>query len=119
MIINKLEKRQKKDGKIFVYVQKRFDICIRKGQQNTLKTMETYKLTNQTKGLENEIFYHYKSDEKGIIFCLHPKKAFSFILHSSTPNMTKKNIKLFFDKWMQTAIGPKETYNDRIQLINL
>jgi hypothetical protein len=81
--------------------------------------METFKLTNQTKVLENQTYYHYKSDDKGIIFCMHPKKAFSFILHSHTPNMTKKHIKLFLDTWVQTAIGPKETFNNRIQIVNL
>ncbi len=81
--------------------------------------MTTFTLTNQTKGLENEVFYHYKSNDKGLIFCMHPKKAFSFILHSHTPNMTKKEIKSFFDKWIQTAIGPSETFNNRIQIVNL
>jgi hypothetical protein len=81
--------------------------------------MKTYNLTNQTKGLTNEIFYHYKSDDKGLIFCMHPTRAFSFILHSHTPNMTKREINKFFDKWMETAIGPKETFNDRIQIVNI
>jgi hypothetical protein len=35
-----MQKKSKKDAQIFCYVYKRFDICIRKGQQNTLKTMK-------------------------------------------------------------------------------
>lgn len=87
----------------------------------TIKTnkMKTYKLTNQTKGLLNETLYSYKSDDKGLVFCMHPKKAFSFVLYSRTPNMTMKEVKLFFDKWMETAIGPSETFNNRIQIVNL
>ena len=81
--------------------------------------MKTYNLTNQTKGIQNETFYHYKSDDKGLIFCMHPTRAFSFIIHSCTPNMTKREINKFLDRWMETTIGPKDTFNDRIQVINM
>ena len=81
--------------------------------------MKTFNLTNQTKGLTNETFYHYKSDDRGLIFCMHPKKPFSFILHSHTPNMTKKEINIFLDFWMKTAIGPKDEFNERIKVIQV
>jgi|LakMenE01Jun11ns_1017448.scaffolds.fasta_scaffold9897650_3 hypothetical protein len=81
--------------------------------------MKTYNLTSTTKGLMNETIYSYKSDDKGLAFCMHPKKAFSFVLYSRTPNMTKKEINTFFDTWMQTAIGPSAEFNDRIKTIQI
>jgi|688.fasta_scaffold613389_2 hypothetical protein len=80
--------------------------------------MKTYTLTSQAKGAMNETIYSYKSENKGLAFFMHPKKAFSFVLYQSL-NMTKKEINSFLDTWVETAIGPSEQFNDRIKTIQI
>jgi len=76
---------------------------------------QTWNLTETKKHETNgENVYTYSFGGNSFTFHMHPKKAFTFIL-VDFKGITSKQAWKLTDKWIENAIGPSETYQERIK----